>query len=282
MGDMIMTHWNTWAFFVQLNKSSLIRQLQVPIRCVITLTRDLSNLIRHVVPLTSHIRSYPPHYSHLHPPSLFFHVQHSDIIAVYNAESSISIAPCHDRELTQNTVIYWVQYTPKTICLPFILMSTSWLQILVWVSGVLVYMIDSHQPACHMSTNVKSPFHIPTFGSQLPDKYILLTHRAIHRPPPSTRPILLDHSLQVRMIMASKCMSKLTPSRSWSASLSWFHHGLKVYLEISPNTASRCISILTQSWLWSVSLNSLNHSFQAHVKLLSSSTSSQPGYTLSG
>jgi len=55
-----------------VNLPSPIWQVQVPIRCVITLIRGLSNPIRQVVPIISHICSYPTHYSHPHSTSPSF------------------------------------------------------------------------------------------------------------------------------------------------------------------------------------------------------------------
>ena len=59
-------------FRVRVNWPSPIRQVQVPIRQVITLIRGLLNPISQVVLLISHSRSYPPNCSHLHSPSLSF------------------------------------------------------------------------------------------------------------------------------------------------------------------------------------------------------------------
>jgi len=72
MGEMIMRHWNLREFRVWVNLPSPIQQVQLPIRLEITPIRGLPNPIRQVVPQISHIRSYPPHRSHLHPPSLSF------------------------------------------------------------------------------------------------------------------------------------------------------------------------------------------------------------------
>jgi len=72
MGQIIMRNWDLREFRVPVNLPSLIRQVRVPIRRVITPIQCLPNPIRQVVPLISHIRSYPPHRSHLHPPYLSF------------------------------------------------------------------------------------------------------------------------------------------------------------------------------------------------------------------
>jgi len=80
--------------------------------------RGLPHPIRQVVPLISRICSYPPHRSHLHPPSLSF-----SFITLPSSQhtksSHPSISPCHDHELTLSTAyteysIHWVQHTPST------------------------------------------------------------------------------------------------------------------------------------------------------------------------
>ena len=57
-------------YWVRVNLESPIQQVRVPIQCVITIIQGLPNPIIQVIPLISHIRPYPPHCSHLHPPSL--------------------------------------------------------------------------------------------------------------------------------------------------------------------------------------------------------------------
>jgi len=66
---------------------------------------------------------------------------------------------------TMRTSICRVQHPPKIVCLPFILTITSWPQNVTLTSGVHTYMIDDHQPALHVSLQVKSLHHIPTVAS---------------------------------------------------------------------------------------------------------------------
>jgi len=118
-------------FRVRVNLPSPIWQVRVPIRLVITPKWGLPNQIRHIVHLISHIRSYPPYRSQLHPPSVFL-VHNCTILAEYKVMSSFSIFPCHDHELTLCTAyteysIHWIQHPPKIACLSFILMITRWL-----------------------------------------------------------------------------------------------------------------------------------------------------------
>ena len=63
-------------------------------------------------------------------PISLFPIHISIIIAEHNVKSSLSIPPCHDHKFTLSTAytetsIYRVQYPPKIVCLPFILMITS-------------------------------------------------------------------------------------------------------------------------------------------------------------
>jgi len=70
MGEIIMRNWDLREFCARVNLPSPIQQIRVPIWHVITPIQGLPNPIRQVVPLISHIRSYPPHHSHLYPPPL--------------------------------------------------------------------------------------------------------------------------------------------------------------------------------------------------------------------
>ena len=164
MGEIIIWNWDLKDFGVRVNLPSPIRQVWVPICHVITPIRDLPNPNRQVVPLISHICSYPPHRSHLHTPSLSFTSTTSTIIAEHKVKSSLCISPCHDQELTPSTCIHRVQaytkysihqvqhtpstaYTkysiPKIVCLPVMLMITNWPLNVASASSVPPCMIDS-------------------------------------------------------------------------------------------------------------------------------------------
>ena len=111
------------------------------------------------------------------------------------------------------------------------------------------------------------------FASQLTDEWSLSTRRAVHWPPPSTRPISLGHSLrsvspnshdsglQVRTIMASECISKLARSYCRCASPSSLDHGLQVNLQIRSITTCKCFSKF--AWIWTPSLH--DHGIQVHL-----------------
>ena len=116
--------------------------------------------------------------------------------------------------------IHRVQHTPSTayteysickiVCIPFILMITSWPLNVVSASGVPPYTIDRLQPALHDSTKVKLHCYIPTVASPLTDEKSLSTRRAVHLLSPRTRPYSFDYGLQTCSIMAPRCITKLT------------------------------------------------------------------------
>ena len=101
-------------FVVRLNLPSQIQQVRVAIRHVITTIQGPPNAIGQVIPLIAYIRLYPPHHSHLPPPSICFSSTDSTIIAELKVKSSLSISSCHDHELTPSTSIPRVQHTPGT------------------------------------------------------------------------------------------------------------------------------------------------------------------------
>jgi len=102
MGQIIMRNWDLREFHVQVNLSCLIRQVRVRIRHVITPIRGIPNRIRQIVPLISHIRSYPLPCSPLQPISLFL-VHNSTIIKEHKVKSSLSISLCHNHQFTPSS-----------------------------------------------------------------------------------------------------------------------------------------------------------------------------------
>jgi len=114
MGQIIIRNWDLRDFDVRVNSPSPIRQVLVRIWRVPTLIRGLPNQISEVVPLVSQFRSYPPHCSHLHCPSLSFSTTTSTIITELIVKSFLSISPCRDLELTLSTSTHRVQQTPST------------------------------------------------------------------------------------------------------------------------------------------------------------------------
>jgi len=77
------------------------------------------------------------------------------------------------------------------------------------------------------------------------------TRRSVRWLPPSTRPNSLDYGLQVRTIMASKC---IFPNS--------LDHSLQVYLQTGWITASN----FARSWPPSASTHSLDHGLQVHLQ----------------
>jgi len=201
--------------------------------------------------------------------------------------------------------IHQVQYPPKIVCLPFILVINSWPRNVASAASIPPYMIDCHQPALYVCSKVELPnwwikFKHPashpstasTYSAKLAQSwtptvsldllnYGLQVHTIMHsmcisrlarlRPPSSH-----DHGLQGYAIMASKCISNLARSWYWSESLSSPDHSLQVYVQIRSISASKSISTLGRSWPCSVSLSSLNRHFQVPLRLLSNTAAASP------
>ena len=183
-------------FCVRVNLPSPIWQGRVPIRRVITPIRGVPNPIRQAVRMISHICSYPPHCSSLHPPSLSFlfttlpsslntklsHPSlslHSMIMSWHRVQHSSSTTyteySIHRVDHTPGLAyteysIHQVRHPPKIVFLPFMLMITSWPLNVASASSEPPYIIDCHHLARHESSKVKSPCHIPTFVSPLTDE----------------------------------------------------------------------------------------------------------------
>jgi len=124
MGQIILRNWDLRELCVRVNLPSPIWQVRVPNWCIFTLIQGLPNPIRQVIPQISHIHSYPPHRSHLHPPSLFL----SSITLPLSQNMKLShpspslhvmILSWHGVQRTPNTAyteysIHRVQHTPST------------------------------------------------------------------------------------------------------------------------------------------------------------------------
>ena len=109
MGEIIMRNWDSREFCVRVNWPSPIRQVWLPIWCEITLVQGVLNPIRQVVPIISDILLYPPHRSHLHPPSRSF----SSITLPLspNPKSSHSFLSLHVMIMSWQ----WIQHTLSTV-----------------------------------------------------------------------------------------------------------------------------------------------------------------------
>ena len=257
-------------FCVQVNRPSPIRQVQVPIRQVITPIRGLPNPIRHVVPLISHIRSYPPYHSHLQPPSLSFSSTtepssqntklshpsqslHDTIMCWHRVQHSLSTASTqdclfslhsHDYEMTPECSFgFWrtsLHHRLPSACSPWEL------------KGKVTF---SHSHGCEVTNRWIESHHLVRYSSTT-SKYLSNLNRSR---PPSASPKSLDYSLPVRPIMASKCISKLAQLQPPSL----HDHGLQVaYLQTRSITATKCIPNLAQSGPPS----SHEHGLQVHLQ----------------
>ena len=100
MGEIFMRNKDLWVFHVRVNLPSPIVQVRVTIWRVITPIGGLPIPIRQVVPMITDVGSYPPYRSHLHPPSLSFSSTTLPSSPEHTVTLSLSISPCHHRELT--------------------------------------------------------------------------------------------------------------------------------------------------------------------------------------
>jgi len=165
-----MRNWDLREFRVRGNLPYPIWQVRVPIWRVITPIQGLPHPIKQVVPLMSHIPSYPPHYFHLHPSSLSFpsstlpslkntELSHpsSSLYGMIMSRHCVKHTPStaytkyriHQLQHTPTTAytnyrIHQLQHMPNIVCLPFILMITRWPLNVASASGMPLYMIESH------------------------------------------------------------------------------------------------------------------------------------------
>jgi len=250
MGEFIMRIWDLREFRVQINLQSPTQQVRVPIRRVMTPIRGLPNPIRQVVPLISHIRSYPPHRSHLHPPSPSF--------------SSTTLTSLQNTKLSSPTLLLhvmimsWhrVQHTPSTQhCLS---------------------SLDSHDykltPECSFSFRHASPHDRPPSASSPWELKVEVTLSHAHSCKFTNWWIESQHPVR-HPSTASKYSSKLAQSHPPSVSLNSLNYGLPVHLQTRSITASKCISKLARSRPPSVSPNSLQYCLQVHTIMASTCSS---------
>jgi len=170
MGEIIMSNWDIREFHVQVNWQFPIWQVQVLIRRGISPISSLPNSMRQVIPLTSHMHSYPLHHSHLHPPSLPFSsttqplsqntklpypsLSLRTIIMSWHQVWNMSRTAFTKHSIPRiqhtpstaytNYSIHRVQHTPKSVPLPFILRIRNWPLEVASDSGVPPYMFDCH------------------------------------------------------------------------------------------------------------------------------------------
>jgi len=262
-------------FCVRVNWPSPIWQVWVPIQRELTLIWGLSNPIRQVIPLISHIRSCPPYHSHLHPPSLSF--------SSTTQPSSQNTKFSHPSLSLHDMIMSWhqVQHTPSTASTQDCVSSRhSHDYELTPECSVSFRRTSLHDrpPSASSPWELKGKLTLShSHGCELTNCLIESQHRA-RRPstaskyssnlarsrPPSASPNSLDHSLQVhlqtRSMTATKWISKLARLRPPSL----HDHGLPVHLWGQSILASKCISEFTRSRPPSAYLNSLDHGLQVH------------------
>jgi len=149
MREIIMRNWDLSECRMQVNTPFLIQQVLLVIRRIITPVRGLLNPITQVVP--GYIISAP--IFHIVPiciPDVSF----STIIAEHNVQSSLSISPCHDHQLTLCTAYTKYSIHPRLSVFP----SFSQLRVDLWMklqySGMPPYMMDRYQPGLHESSQL--------------------------------------------------------------------------------------------------------------------------------
>jgi len=160
--------------------------------------------------------------------------------------------------------IHRVQHLPKIVCLPFILMITSWPLNVASAAGMTPYTIDCHQTSspCELRGKITlSQSHSCELTnwwieSQDPALRPLTTSKYSTKLAQSRPPNLLDRGLQVHI-------SKFAWSRPTSVSPKWLDNGLQVH-----------ISKLAGSWPRSASTTSLDYGLRTHAILTSKCVSS--------
>jgi len=267
-------------FCVWVNWPSPIQQARVLIRRTLTPICGLPNPLRQVIPLISHIRSYPPYHSHLHPLSLSF--------SSTTQPSSQNTKLSHPSLSLHDNIMSWhrVQHTPSTAptqhCLSslhsndyelttessFSIRRTSLHARPPWASSpweLKGKVTLSHSHGCEL-TDWWRVSHHPGRRPSTASKYMCDLARSR---PPQASPISLDHGLHVHLqthsITASRCISNLAPLRPASS----HKHGLQVHLQSRSITASKSISKLARSRPRSVSQNSLDYGLQVCTSMAS-------------
>jgi hypothetical protein len=103
-----MRNWDLREFSLQVNLPFMIGQVSALIRRVIKLIRGLPNQFRQVIPLISHIRSYPPHRPHHHRSC--FPLSSSTLSSSPNTKVSYLSLSLY----VMIIIWHWVQHTPST------------------------------------------------------------------------------------------------------------------------------------------------------------------------
>ena len=294
MGEIRMRNFDFWESRVWVNLRFPMKQVRLPIWWVRTSIRGLLNPMMQVVPLISHIRSYPPYRSRvILIPKFLFLVHNSTIIAEHKVKLSFCISPCHDYKLTLSTAytkysIHRVQHTPSTA---YTECSIHWVQHTPRI-GYTEYSI--HQ-AKHPPKIVCRPFGL-TIMSWPRNVASRFWHAFLSdRPPPASCPwglkskvILLhshgceltnwwiEHQYQAWHPLTAFKLARLWPPR---ASPNLLDYSLQVHLSYAI-LASKCISILARSRPPGASPYLLDHRLQVRMIMASKFVSELPDFGL--
>jgi len=189
------------------------------------------------------------------------------IQAVQHAQDCLSSPHSHDYELTPESS---VSFRRASLHDRLPSASSPWDR-----KGDVTF---SHSHCCELTNwwiESQHRAHIPSTTS----KY---SSNLARSQPPSASAHSLDHGLQldlsIRLLPASRCISKLARSRPRSISkYAWLppsyasphslDHGLQVYLWIRSITACKPISKLAQLWTPSASSNSLDYGIQVYLEI---------------
>jgi len=126
--------------------------------------------------------------------------------------------------------------------------------------GLQVHSIMAAKYVSTLSRSQPAHLHVHCIQTCLLTQLIIASH-FIWSWPPSSIPNSMDHGHQVRMVMASKCISKL----SLSQPPNMHDHGLQVYPQPPLITSSK----FTLPWPAIASPNSHDHSFQVRTVMAS-------------
>ena len=279
----MMRNWDLGEFRVWVNLPSPIQQVWVPIRRVITLIQGLPNPIWQVVPLISRICSYPPHRSHLPPPSLSY--SSTTLPSLQNPKLShpspflhVIIIIWHRVQHTPSTRILQVQHTPNTASTEDCLSSLHSHDFELTPEFSISFRhasLHDRLPSASSPWELKGKVTLSHshgckltnwwIESQHPERHPLTASKYSSKLARLRPPSLHDHSLQVhhetRSMTASKCISELARSRP--------PNSLDHSLQVRTVMASKCIFKVAWSWSRSASLSSLYHGLQVYLQICS-------------
>jgi len=195
-------------------------------------------------------------------------------------------SPCHDQQLTLSTAytehsIHWVLHTPHTastqdrlspapsqsLCRRCCTQFSTFLQLRVdqWMESQLPPRLPPELPPPDWPPPSTPPISFDQGHQWHLQTRSITASKGISKLPWSRTWSSYDQGLRVSMITASKYISKLAQARPSSASRKLLHHGLQVHLQTRSIIASKCICKHALLRPPSAFRNSLNHSLQIHL-----------------